>query len=56
METNLSAARQCLKETIALLEDRVQTIPLDEPLTLDAITPYKQSVQSTFGREVSPVR
>lgn len=53
MENNLDAAKKALREAIILLEERVQSCSLDEPLTLHAVTPYKQTVQTTFGREVS---
>jgi hypothetical protein len=51
MEGSLAAARKALRETIDWLEEKVQKVPLDEPLTLQAITPFKQTVQSSFGRE-----
>lgn len=53
METSRSAAKQALTEAIELLEKVVETAELNEPLTLHAITPYPQTVQTTFGREVS---
>lgn len=52
METSLDGAATALKETVSLLEERVRNVPLDMPLTLHAITPFKQAVQTTFGREV----
>ena len=56
METSRSAAKQALLETIELLEKVVETASLNEPLTLHAITPYPQTVQTTFGREVCCLR
>lgn len=56
METSRSAAKQALTETIELLEKVVEAARLNEPLTLHAITPYPQTVQTTFGREVSHFR
>ena len=53
MESNRQAAHEALKDAIAQLERVVPTAKLDEPLTLNAVTPYPQTLQSTFGREVS---
>ncbi|KII93637.1 hypothetical protein PLICRDRAFT_399866 [Plicaturopsis crispa FD-325 SS-3] len=52
METSLSAARQALKETIAQLEEVVPRSKLDEPVTLNAVTPYMQTMETSFGREL----
>jgi hypothetical protein len=52
METSLSGARSALLETIKQLEEVVPRANLDEPLTLNAITPHMHEFQSTFGREV----
>jgi hypothetical protein len=53
METSRQAAHDSLKECIARLERIVPAHKMDEPLTLNAVTPYPQTMQSTFGREVS---
>ena len=53
MEGSRQAAHDALKDAIAQLDRVVPTAKLDEPLTLNAVTPYPQTLQSTFGREVS---
>lgn len=52
MESSRDAGLQAFRETIAQLERLVPLTRLDEPLTLHAITPYPQSLGTTFGREV----
>jgi hypothetical protein len=53
METSRAAAVQALQETIGRLRSlRIKDI--DDELTLDAITPYPQTLKSSVGREVSP--
>jgi hypothetical protein len=52
METSREAARTAIENTIAQLKNVVPGISLDAPLTLHAVTPYSQTMQSTFGREV----
>ncbi|OCH96651.1 hypothetical protein OBBRIDRAFT_809126 [Obba rivulosa] len=52
METNRTAAREALLETIAQLEEVVPTVSMGELVTLHAITPYPQVMQTTFGREL----
>jgi len=52
METSREAARIAIENTIAQLKEIVPGIPLDAPITLHAITPYSQTLQTTFGREV----
>jgi hypothetical protein len=52
MERELSAARDAMKEVIARLERIVPITGLNETLTLNAITPFPQTMQTTFGREV----
>ena len=54
METSRRAAHEALKECIGRLEQVVPSLKMDEPVTLDAVTPYPQRMQSTFGREVRP--
>jgi hypothetical protein len=53
METTREAARIAIENTIARLKEIVPGVPLDAPITLDAITPYPQTMQTTFGREVA---
>lgn len=52
METSLSDARQALKEIIAKLEEVVPKAKMEEPITLHAITPHMQVLETSFGREV----
>lgn len=52
MEGSREAARVAIESAIAQLKEVVPGIPLDAPITLNAITPYSQTMQTTFGREV----
>jgi len=52
METSLQAARESLLQTIMQLEAVVSKARLDEAMTLNAVTPYPQVLQTTFGREL----
>jgi hypothetical protein len=52
METSREAARIAIESAIAQLKEVVPGVPLDAPMTLHAITPYSQTMQTTFGREV----
>ncbi|EMD41661.1 hypothetical protein CERSUDRAFT_79296 [Gelatoporia subvermispora B] len=52
METSRIAAREALLETMAELEKVVPTMNMEESVTLQAITPYPQLMQTTFGREL----
>ncbi|KAI0702464.1 hypothetical protein BC835DRAFT_1263872 [Cytidiella melzeri] len=52
METSLKVAHAALSECIERLRREVPRLSLDEPLTLNAVTPYPQTLQSTFGREL----
>lgn len=52
METSREAARIAIENTIMQLKEVVPGVPLDAPITLQAITPYAQTMQTTFGREV----
>lgn len=52
METSREAARVAIESTIAQLKEIVPDVPFDAPVTLHAITPYSQTMQTTFGREV----
>lgn len=53
MESSRSAAAEAIQDTIARLERNINAVPLDEPITLHAVTPFPQVLQTTFGREVS---
>ena len=52
MESSRRAAHDSLVAAIEQLRTVVPTMKMDEPLTLNAVTPYAQTLQSTFGREV----
>jgi len=52
MESKLTDARTALKEIISKLEEVVPRAKLDEPMTLHAITPHAQILQTSFGREL----
>lgn len=52
MESNLSEAREALKQAISRVNAVVPTVNLDTPLTLNAVTPFMQTFETTFGREV----
>ncbi|EPQ60957.1 hypothetical protein GLOTRDRAFT_53579 [Gloeophyllum trabeum ATCC 11539] len=52
METSLQAARNALLQTITQLETVVPNARLDESMTLNAITPFPQVLQTSFGREL----
>ncbi|CAL1696431.1 unnamed protein product [Somion occarium] len=46
------AAKEALEGIVAQLEKVVPSASLNETLTLHAVTPYPQIVQTTFGREL----
>lgn len=52
METSRTVARQALLDTVKQLEEIVPMVEVDEPLVLNAVTPYMQSFKTTFGREL----
>lgn len=52
METSKSAAIQSIFDTIKQLEGLVPKANMDDPLTLQAVTPFLQEFQTTFGREL----
>jgi hypothetical protein len=52
MESSREAARVAIESAIAQMKEAVPGVPLDAPITLNAITPYPQTMQTTFGREV----
>jgi hypothetical protein len=52
METSRSAGVNAFQETIERLRS-LQIKDIDDELTLDAITPYPQTLKSSIGREVS---
>ncbi|EPS99120.1 hypothetical protein FOMPIDRAFT_125744 [Fomitopsis schrenkii] len=52
MESSREAARDALYATIEQLKEIVPNARMEDPITLHAITPYPQVVQTTFGREL----
>jgi hypothetical protein len=52
MESSREAARVAIESAMAQVKEVVPGVPLDAPITLNAITPYSQTLQTTFGREV----
>ena len=52
MESSREDARVAIESAIAQVKEVVPGVPLDTPITLNAITPYSQTMQTTFGREV----
>ncbi|KAF8624898.1 hypothetical protein AX15_005766 [Amanita polypyramis BW_CC] len=52
METSRDAAKESILDTIKQLEEHVPRANLDNPLTLQAVTPFLQEFQTTFGREL----
>ncbi|EGN92069.1 hypothetical protein SERLA73DRAFT_191646 [Serpula lacrymans var. lacrymans S7.3] len=52
METSLGSARDSLKDAISRLEDIVPKTSLEQPMTLNAVTPFMQTLETTFGREL----
>ncbi|PCH33396.1 hypothetical protein WOLCODRAFT_135113 [Wolfiporia cocos MD-104 SS10] len=52
METSRQAARDALNAVINQLGRVVPKAQMNAPVTLHAITPYPQVVQTTFGREL----
>ncbi|KAJ7456668.1 hypothetical protein FB451DRAFT_1276785 [Mycena latifolia] len=52
MEQDRDAARSALKETIKHLEEVVPGADPSTPLTLQAVTPYLQEFDTSFGREL----
>ncbi|KIK98510.1 hypothetical protein PAXRUDRAFT_134026 [Paxillus rubicundulus Ve08.2h10] len=54
MESSLSEARQALTNVISRLNELDISPPteLDQTMTLNAVTPFSQAFQTTFGREL----
>lgn len=52
METNRQAALDALNEAITQLQEVVPSARMQEPITLHAVTPFPQVLETTFGREV----
>ncbi|KAI0762650.1 hypothetical protein C8Q74DRAFT_1291421 [Fomes fomentarius] len=52
MESSRTAARDALNECIANLQEAVPKARIAEPITLHAVTPYPQVMETTFGREL----
>lgn len=53
MESSRSSARESIQDTIKQLEELVPRANTDDPLILQAVTPFLQEFKTTFGREVS---
>jgi hypothetical protein len=52
METSIHAAREALTQTKKRMATLLPKARLNEPLTLNAVTPYEQTFVSSVGREV----
>lgn len=52
METSRTAAVEALQHAIGLLRDVVPRSRLNETITLEAVTPHNQVLETTFGREL----
>ncbi|KAF8740644.1 hypothetical protein AX14_007781 [Amanita brunnescens Koide BX004] len=52
MESSRSAARESIQDTIKQLAELVPRANMEDPLTLQAVTPFLQEFQTTFGREL----
>ncbi|KZV77563.1 hypothetical protein PENSPDRAFT_621082 [Peniophora sp. CONT] len=52
METGRAAAREALEDTKQQMANLIPRMQLNAPLTLNAVTPYEQTFQSTVGREL----
>ena len=52
MESSLSAARIAVAETITRVKNISPLAKLDQQMTLNAVTPFLRSFETTFGREV----
>ena len=53
METSPKVAREELQNVIQQLHSSLSTVPLEDSITLHAVTPFPAVMQTTFGREVS---
>jgi len=52
MESNLSEARSALTEAISRVKTVAPLAKLDQQVTLNAVTPFPQTFETTFGREL----
>lgn len=52
MERDPRTARQCFSDVDDTLSEIRENVSLDHPLRLSALTPIKQDLSSSFGREV----
>ncbi|GBE78107.1 hypothetical protein BKA93DRAFT_784268 [Sparassis latifolia] len=52
MESSRQAAKEALGKVVARLEKVVPQTKLELPITLHAVTPYPQVLETTFGREL----
>ncbi|KAF9509035.1 hypothetical protein BS47DRAFT_185316 [Hydnum rufescens UP504] len=51
METSSRLARDELENVIKQLQSTLSTVPLEDSITLHAVTPFPAVMQTTFGRE-----
>jgi len=51
METSSKVAREELQNVIQQLHSSISTVPLEDSITLHAVTPFPAVMQTTFGRE-----
>lgn len=52
MEISRDAAKEALNDCIAHLHRVVPKAKMGQPITLHAVTPFPQVMETTFGREV----
>ncbi|KAL4068273.1 hypothetical protein V8B97DRAFT_880522 [Scleroderma yunnanense] len=52
MESSLSEARNAFTDTIGRVKDIPPLAKLDQPMTLNAVTPFLRAFETTFGREL----
>ncbi|KAK2462057.1 hypothetical protein APHAL10511_006520 [Amanita phalloides] len=52
MESSRSAAKESIRDTVTQLEELVPRANVNDPLTLQAVTPFLHEFQTTFGREL----
>jgi hypothetical protein len=53
MESGIGSATEALRGVISRLDEMVPNIPIETSLMMDAVTPFEQTLPTTFGREVS---
>lgn len=52
MESSLKSAADALQGTIDRLDATASSMSINTPLMMNAITPFQQNLETTFGREV----